>query len=90
MELKQILTDIARAIVDTPDAVVVEEIVNGNDVELILTVSEDDTGMVIGRHGKIAKAIRQIMKAAANTCGKHVTVEIKYFSCLSSGNYARG
>lgn len=77
MELKQILTDIARAIVDTPDAVVVEEIVNGNDVELILTVSEDDTGMVIGRHGKIAKAIRQIMKAAANTCGKHVTVEIK-------------
>ncbi len=77
MELKQILTDIARAIVDTPDAVQVEEIVNGDDVELILTVSEDDTGMVIGRHGKIAKAIRQIMKAAANTCGKHVTVEIK-------------
>ena len=77
MELKQILTDIARAIVDTPDAVHVEENVNGDDVELILTVSEDDTGMVIGRHGKIAKAIRQIMKAAANTCGKHVTVEIK-------------
>ena len=77
MELKQILTDIARAIVDSPDAVVVEETVNGNDVELVLTVSEDDTGMVIGRHGKIAKAIRQIMKAAANTCGKHVTVEIK-------------
>ena len=77
MDLKQILTDIARAIVDTPDAVSVEEIVNGDDVELILTVSEDDTGMVIGRHGKIAKAIRQIMKAAANTCGKHVTVEIQ-------------
>jgi len=77
MDLKQILTDIARAIVDTPDAVCVEENVNGDDVELILTVAEEDTGMVIGRHGKIAKAIRQIMKAAANTCGKHVTVEIK-------------
>ncbi len=77
MELKQILTDIARAIVDTPDAVNVVENANGDDVELILTVAEDDTGMVIGRHGKIAKAIRQIMKAAANTCGKHVTVEIK-------------
>ena len=77
MDLKQILTDIARAIVDTPDAVNVVENVNGDDVELILTVSEEDTGMVIGRHGKIAKAIRQIMKAAANTCGKHVTVEIK-------------
>ena len=77
MDLKQILTDIARAIVDTPDAVNVEETIDGDNVVLILTVSEDDTGMVIGRHGKIAKAIRQIMKAAANTCGKHVTVEIK-------------
>ena len=77
MDLKQILTDIARAIVDTPDAVNVVENVEGDDVELILTVSEEDTGMVIGRHGKIAKAIRQIMKAAANTCGKHVTVEIQ-------------
>ena len=77
MDLKQILTDIARAIVDTPDAVNVTETVNGDNVELVLTVAEDDTGMVIGRHGKIAKAIRQIMKAAANTCGKHVTVEIQ-------------
>ena len=77
MELKQILADIARAIVDSPDAVVVEEFVNGNDVELVLSVAEDDTGMIIGRHGKIAKAIRQIMKVAANTQGKHVTVEIK-------------
>ncbi|MBO7304688.1 MAG: KH domain-containing protein [Clostridia bacterium] len=75
--MKQILTDIARAIVDTPDAVNVVENIDGDNVELILTVAEDDTGMVIGRHGKIAKAIRQIMKAAANTCGKHVTVEIK-------------
>jgi len=77
MDLKQILTDIARAIVDTPDAVNVTESVDGDNVELVLTVAEDDTGMVIGRHGKIAKAIRQIMKAAANTCGKHVTVEIQ-------------
>ena len=52
-------------------------IIEQDNVELILTVAEDDTGMVIGRHGKIAKAIRQIMKAAANTCGKHVTVEIQ-------------
>ena len=77
MDLKQILTDIARALVDTPDAVNVVENVDGDNVELVLTVAEDDTGMVIGRHGKIAKAIRQIMKAAANTCGKHVTVEIQ-------------
>ena len=77
MDLKQLLTDIARAIVDTPDAVNVVEKVDGDNVELTLVVAEDDTGMVIGRHGKIAKAIRQVMKAAAKTCGKHVTVEIK-------------
>ena len=77
MELKQVLTDIARAIVDNPDSVNVIETVDGDDVELVLTVAEGDTGMVIGRHGRIAKAIRQVMKAAANTCGKHVTVEIK-------------
>ena len=77
MNFKEILTNIARAIVDEPDAVQVEETVDGDNVELVLTVAEGDTGMVIGRHGKIAKAIRQIMKAAANTCGKHVTVEIQ-------------
>ena len=77
MDFKEILTNIARAIVDNPDAVKVEETTDGDDVELVLTVAEDDTGKVIGRHGRIAKAIRQIMKAAANTCGKHVTVEIR-------------
>ena len=77
MDFKKILTDIARALVDNPDDVNVTETVDGEDIELVLTVAESDTGMVIGRHGRIAKAIRQIMKAAANTCGKHVTVEIK-------------
>ena len=77
LNLKQILTDITRANVDTPDAVRVEETVDGDDVELVLSVAEDDTGMVIGRHGKIAKAIRQIMKVAAAKAGKHVNVEIK-------------
>ncbi len=77
MDLAQVLTNIARAIVDNPDAVNVTKTENGDNVELVLTVAEGDTGMVIGRHGRIAKAIRQVMKAAANTCGKHVTVEIQ-------------
>ena len=76
MDFKKILTDIARAIVDTPDAVVVEETVNGDDIELTLTVAEDDTGMVIGRHGRIAKAIRTVVKAAASHENKKVTVDI--------------
>ena len=77
MNFKEILTNIAKAIVDEPDAVNVAEVIDGDDIELTLTVADGDTGMVIGRHGRIAKAIRQIMKAAANTCGKRVTVEIK-------------
>ncbi len=77
MDLKQILIDIARAIVDTPDSVTVEESIDGDDIKFVLRVAEEDTGMVIGHHGKIAKAIRSIMKAAANTCGKRVTVEIE-------------
>ena len=77
MDLKQLLTDIARAIVDTPDSVTVEETVDGDDIKFVLRVAEEDTGMVIGHHGKIAKAIRSVMKAAANTCGKRVTVEIE-------------
>ena len=77
MELKQILKDIACAIVDHPDEVNVVEEIDGDDIELTLTVAESDTGMVIGRHGRIAKAIRQVMKAAANTAGKRVTVEIR-------------
>ena len=77
MDYKKILGDIARAIVDSPDQVSVEETVDGDDITLVLTVAPDDTGMVIGRHGKIAKAIRTVMKAAANTCNKKVNVEIK-------------
>ncbi len=77
VELKKVLTDIAKAIVDDPEGVEVSETVNGNDVELVLHVSEDDMGKVIGRHGRIAKAIRLVMKSAANIVGKRVTVEIR-------------
>lgn len=77
MDLKKILTDIAAALVDHPEAVSVEATEEGDEVTFVLSVAEEDTGMVIGRHGKIAKAIRSIMKAAGGSCGKKVTVEIK-------------
>ena len=48
-----------------------------DEITLVLSVAEDDTGMVIGRHGKIAKAIRSVMKAAATNIGKRVNVEIQ-------------
>lgn len=77
VELKKVLTDIAKAIVDEPDKVSVDETVDGDNVVLELHVAEDDMGKVIGRHGKIAKSIRLVIKAAASTSGKKVTVDIK-------------
>ena len=76
-DLKETLSGIAKAIVDSPDDVTVVESVDGKKVNLTLSVAEDDMGMVIGKHGKIAKAIRTIMKAAAIADGKEVNVEIK-------------
>ncbi len=76
-DLKETLCGIAKAIVDSPDEVTVVESVDGKRVNLTLSVAEDDMGMVIGKHGKIAKAIRTIMKAAAIADGKEVNVEIK-------------
>ena len=75
--MKELLSGIAKAIVDSPDAVTVVESVDGKRVNLTLSVDEDDMGMVIGKHGKIAKAIRSLMKTAAIADGKEVNVEIK-------------
>ena len=75
--MKTTLIDIAKAIVDSPDEVVVTESENENSITLVLSVAADDMGMVIGKHGKIAKAIRSLIKAAAGNTGKKVTVEIK-------------
>ena len=79
MEVEKIVSDIAKAIVDTPDEVSVTRTDNESDgsIELLLTVAPDETGMVIGRHGKIAKAIRTVVKAASAGSGRKVTGEIK-------------
>ncbi len=76
-DLKQVLADIAKSLVDFPEEVIVnvtEE--EDDDITLELSVSENDMGKVIGRHGRIAKAIRMVMKAAANADGKRVKVDI--------------
>ncbi|HOA85633.1 MAG: KH domain-containing protein [Clostridiales bacterium] len=77
-DLKATLYDLARAIVDNPDDVtVVVESETVDSINFVLSVSPDDMGMVIGRNGRIARAIRTVMKAAGNTCGKRVNVEIR-------------
>ncbi len=76
-ELQTTLHDIAAAIVDSPDAVTVTREEDETTITLTLSVAPEDMGMVIGRHGRIAKAIRTVMKAAAAECGKRVNVEIR-------------
>lgn len=76
IELKEVLTEIVKPLVTAPDQVSIKETVSGKDVLLELNVAPDDMGKVIGRHGKIAKAIRTVMKAAAVSAGLHVRVDI--------------
>ncbi len=77
INLQETLLDVAKAIVDSPDEVKVEQAEDEKSITLTLTVAPDDMGMVIGRHGKIAKAIRTVMKAASVSSGKKVNVEIR-------------
>lgn len=76
-DLKQTLSDIAKAIVDNPEEVTVILSEDERSITLSLSVAPEDMGMVIGKNGKIAKAIRMLIKAAAGSCGKKVNVEIK-------------
>ena len=76
-DLKQTLSNIAKAIVDHPDEVKVLETQEDDKVTLVLSVAESDMGMVIGKGGKIAKAIRTVMRAAANADDKEVSVVIR-------------
>ena len=77
IDLSIVLSNIAKSIVDHPDEVSVTEHEEGNEILLTLSVAEEDMGMIIGKRGKIAKAIRTVMKNVAKTDDKKVTVEIK-------------
>lgn len=74
--MKEIVEVIAKSLVDHPESVRVEEREEGNEVFLDLHVEEDDMGKVIGRQGRIAKALRTVVKAAATRENKKVSVEI--------------
>ena len=73
MELKKVLTDIVCSIVDKPEEVQITEEEDGDTLVLVLNVAPDDMGKVIGKHGRIAKAIRLVIKAAAAGSDKEST-----------------
>lgn len=74
--MKELLEIIAKNIVDNPEQVSVSEIKGERSIVLELKVAPDDMGKVIGKQGRIAKAIRTVVKAAAVHDDKKIVVEI--------------
>lgn len=74
--MKELLEIIARALVDYPEEVSVNEVEGENAIILELRVAKEDMGKVIGKQGRIAKAIRAVVKAAAIKENVRVVVEI--------------
>ena len=75
--MKRLLEVIAKSLVDNPDEVVVTEKETEKGLVLELKVAPSDMGKVIGKQGRIAKAIRSVVKAAASRENKQVSVEIE-------------
>ena len=74
--MKDLLEFLARSLVDNPEEVRVEEIESAEGVLLRLTVAKEDVGKVIGKQGRIARALRTVVKASAVRDGRQATVEI--------------
>ena len=75
--MKELVEVIARALVDNPDEVVVTETEKEGGTFIELKVAPSDMGKVIGKQGRIAKAIRSVVKAAASQEEKKVVVDIQ-------------
>ncbi|HEX2986888.1 MAG TPA: KH domain-containing protein [Chloroflexota bacterium] len=74
--MKELVEFIARSLVDTPDAVKVTEIETDQMTTYEIEVDQPDIGKLIGRQGRIVKAIRSVVRAAAARQGKRVAVEV--------------
>jgi len=75
--MKELVEVIAGALVDDPASVVVTETEDDNQIVLSLTVAPDDMGKVIGKQGRIAKAIRTVVRAAGSKSDKKIMVDIQ-------------
>lgn len=73
--MKQLVEILVRSLVDHPDQVVVEQEETARSVTLTVHVAPDDLGKVIGRQGRVARAIRTVVKSAAVRDGRRVHVE---------------
>ena len=74
--MKELVETIAKALVDHPEEVTVTENIDGKNIEINLHVASGDMGKVIGKQGRIAKAIRTVVKAASVKDDLQVDVNI--------------
>ena len=75
--MKEVLEYIVRNLVDDPDAVEVDEMEDGQAVHLRVRVAPEDVGKVIGKRGRTARAIRDVVRAAGTRAGVSAVVEIE-------------
>jgi uncharacterized protein len=75
-DLKGLVEYVARALVDKPDAVKVDEVQDGNTTVYELEVDEEDIGKVIGRQGRVVRGLRALVKAAATRKGTRVDLDV--------------
>lgn len=75
--MKELIEFIVKNLVANPDDVKVEEFEKERETVYTVTVSEDDFGRIIGRSGKVATAIRTVVKTSAKKLGKHVFVKFE-------------
>lgn len=74
--MRELAEYLARSLVDRPDAVEVRQIDNEDSIVLEIRVDPADVGKVIGKQGRIVRAIRTVVRAAATRIGKRVEIEV--------------
>jgi predicted RNA-binding protein YlqC (UPF0109 family) len=74
--MEELLTWIARRLVDEPDAVRVETVESEDTTVLRLHVAPDDVGKVIGRQGRLARSLRTLVRAGGGRAGRRIVLEI--------------
>jgi predicted RNA-binding protein YlqC (UPF0109 family) len=74
--MKELIEYMAKSLVNSPDAVAVREIEDPSATIYELSVAPEDMGRIIGKHGRVANAMRTLLRVAAVKDGKHVTLEI--------------
>ncbi len=74
--MKELVEYIARSLVDNPEGVDVREYGSGHRVDIELTVAKDDMGRVIGKRGRVANAMRALLRVAAEREGKQASLDV--------------